>query len=114
MCGRFTLSKPVRAVAELFALAEPPPELKPRYSDRAGGERDHAEQSRSRSRSRRRPARPPTRRHGMNEADRHFFSGVAGGGPDLISSSSFPVASLLRFGSGLFRNPDEEFPITRS
>jgi putative SOS response-associated peptidase YedK len=32
MCGRFTLSKPVRAVADLFKLAEPPPELKPRYN----------------------------------------------------------------------------------
>lgn len=32
MCGRFTLSKPVRAVAELFRLAEPPAELAPRYN----------------------------------------------------------------------------------
>ena len=32
MCGRFTLSKPVRAVADLFALAEPPTELRPRYN----------------------------------------------------------------------------------
>jgi len=32
MCGRFTLSKPVRTVAELFSLSEPPPELKPRYN----------------------------------------------------------------------------------
>lgn len=32
MCGRFTLSKPVRAVAELFKLAEPPAELAPRYN----------------------------------------------------------------------------------
>ena len=45
MCGRFTLSKPVRTVAELFSLAEPPPELTPRYSDRAGGEGERAEQS---------------------------------------------------------------------
>ena len=32
----------------------------------------------------------------------------------VTSSSNFPVASLLRAGSGLLRNPDEEFPITRS
>ena len=32
MCGRFTLSKPVRAVADLFKLAEPPAELRPRYN----------------------------------------------------------------------------------
>jgi putative SOS response-associated peptidase YedK len=32
MCGRFTLSKPVRAVADLFRLAEPPAELRPRYN----------------------------------------------------------------------------------
>ena len=31
MCGRFTLSKPVRAVQDLLKLAEPP-ELKPRYN----------------------------------------------------------------------------------
>src|SRR5262245_35745794 len=32
MCGRFTRSKPVRAVADLFSLPEPPPELEPRYN----------------------------------------------------------------------------------
>ena len=32
MCGRFTLSKPVQAVAELFQLAQPPSELAPRYN----------------------------------------------------------------------------------
>lgn len=32
MCGRFTRSGPVREVAKLFELAEPPPELAPRYN----------------------------------------------------------------------------------
>ncbi|HVK14724.1 MAG TPA: SOS response-associated peptidase [Gemmataceae bacterium] len=32
MCGRFTLSKPVRAVQDLFKLPEPPEVLKPRYN----------------------------------------------------------------------------------
>ena len=32
MCGRFTLSAPVRAVADLFKLTVPPPELAPRYN----------------------------------------------------------------------------------
>src|SRR5262245_425678 len=32
MCGRFTLTKTAKAVADLFALPEPPAELKPRYN----------------------------------------------------------------------------------
>jgi putative SOS response-associated peptidase YedK len=32
MCGRFTLSKPVKAVAELFKLTQPPAELAPRFN----------------------------------------------------------------------------------
>jgi hypothetical protein len=33
--------------------------------------------------------------------DRHFLSAAVGGGSDLISSSSLPVASLLRVVSSL-------------
>ncbi|MFO0800016.1 MAG: SOS response-associated peptidase [Gemmataceae bacterium] len=32
MCGRFTRTKTVKEVARLFELAEPPPELAPRYN----------------------------------------------------------------------------------
>lgn len=32
MCGRFTLSRPVEQVAELFGVPEPPAELRPRYN----------------------------------------------------------------------------------
>ena len=32
MCGRFTLSKPVKVIADLFELAEPPEILAPRYN----------------------------------------------------------------------------------
>lgn len=32
MCGRFTLTKPARLVADLFRLPEPPPEMAPRYN----------------------------------------------------------------------------------
>ncbi len=32
MCGRFTLSKPVKVIADLFQLAEPPEILAPRYN----------------------------------------------------------------------------------
>lgn len=32
MCGRFTLSKPVKVIADLFRLAEPPDILAPRYN----------------------------------------------------------------------------------
>lgn len=32
MCGRFTLSKPVRVIADLFQLADPPEVLHPRYN----------------------------------------------------------------------------------
>ena len=32
MCGRFTLSKPVKVIANLFRLAEPPDILAPRYN----------------------------------------------------------------------------------
>lgn len=32
MCGRFTLTKPVRQVAVLFSVPNPPPELAPRYN----------------------------------------------------------------------------------
>ena len=32
MCGRFTLSKPVKVIADLFQLADPPEILPPRYN----------------------------------------------------------------------------------
>jgi len=32
MCGHFSLSKPVQAVADLFRLPDPPAELAPRYN----------------------------------------------------------------------------------
>jgi putative SOS response-associated peptidase YedK len=36
MCGRFTRSKPVRVVADLFQLPEPPEVLAPRYNIKPG------------------------------------------------------------------------------
>jgi magnesium chelatase family protein len=50
---------------------------------------------------------------GQEYAKRALIVAAAGGGSGLISSSSFPVASLLKVGSSLIL-PAEELPNTRS